>query len=73
VRVSGVVDPEIVIRVPLSVLQTVVRHLHLGLYLGNPVHEIVKTITDQANAQILAAATMTAAASNPIALPDRLN
>jgi hypothetical protein len=55
-------DPEIVITLPLSAVDVVVRHLHLGIYVGNDVHAIIKAITDQANPQI-------AATLNPSTLP----
>jgi hypothetical protein len=70
---SGETDPEIVIRLPLSQLTLVVQHLYLGLYMGNPVHEIVKAITDQANPQIVASANLCATTSEPGASPERLN
>lgn len=49
-------DPEIELRLPLSSVQTLVQHLYLGLYVGNPVHNIVQAIIAQANPQIILAA-----------------
>ena len=45
-------DPEIVLKLPLSALHIIVQHLYLGLYVGNPVHDLVRAIVDQANPQI---------------------
>jgi hypothetical protein len=37
-------DPEIVLRLPLSAVHMVVQHLYLGLYVGNPIHDLVKAL-----------------------------
>ena len=59
-----IVDPEITLRLPRSLLETVLAHLYAGRY--SDVAEAIQVITSQANPQLTALAKIAEAEAAPM-------